>query len=347
VSDRPFPTRARVVIIGGGIIGCSTAYHLGQLGWCDVLVLERKQLTCGTTWHAAGLVATLRDTEAQTRLAKYTADLYRRLEGETGQATGLITCGSIQIAMTGERAEQMRRGCAMARSFGVESHEMSATELKKMWPLADVSNVMAAFYFPADGRVNPTDVTQALVKGARQNGIQFFQDTEVTAITQAGGRVNGVRTNRGDIEAEYVVNCGGMWGRRIGAMAGVNVPLQAAEHYYLLSESIEGVHNMLPVLRDPGNTAYIREDAGKLLVGFFEPVAKPWGMEGIPADFCFDEIPADWERMMPYVEAAMKRVPILMDTGIKLFFCGPESFTPDHQYLIGEAPNLKIFFLFG
>ncbi len=345
MSEKPLPARARVVIIGGGIIGCSTAYHLGQLGWRDVVLLERKQLTCGTTWHAAGLVATLRDTEAQTRLAKYTADLYGRLEAQTGQATGLITCGSIQIAMTRDRAEQMRRGCAMARSFGVESHELSAAELKKMWPLADVSDVVAAFHFPADGRVNPTDVTQALVKGARQNGIQFFQDTEVTGITQAGGRVTGVRTNRGDIEAEYVVNCGGMWGRRVGAMAGVNVPLHAAEHYYLVSESIEGVHNKLPVLRDPGNAAYIREDAGKLLVGFFEAVAKPWGMDGIPADFCFDEIPADWDRMTPCIEAAMKRVPVLMETGIKLLFCGPESFTPDHQYLIGEAPNLRHFFV--
>ena len=340
-----FPTTARVVIIGGGVIGTSIAYHLTQLGWKDIVLLERKQLTSGTTWHAAGLLTTLRDTDAQTRLAKYTQDLYRRLEGETGQATGLINCGSIQLAMSDDKAHEMRRGCAMARCFGVENQEISAADVKAIWPLADVSNVQAAFHFPHDGRVNPADVTQALARGARLGGARIVEQTRVIGIEQRDGKVTGVRTDRGDIAAEFVVNCAGMWAREVGRMAGVNVPLQACEHYYLISEPIAGVHQMLPILRDPGNSAYIREEAGKIMLGFFEPVARPWGTAGIPEDFCFNDIQADWDRMMPYMEKAMQRVPTLMEHGIKLFFCGPESFTPDHNYLMGPAPNLKNFFV--
>ena len=339
------PSRARVVIIGGGVIGCSIAYHLAKLGWRDVVLLERKQLTSGTTWHAAGLLTTLRDTEAQTKLAKYTQDLYRTLEAETGQATGLIDCGSIQLAMTTDKAEEMRRGFHMAASFGVEAHEISASEVQQHWPLADVSDLVAAFYFPNDARVNPTDVTQALAKGARQGCVRIFENTKVTGILSANGRVTGVRTPAGDIEAEYVVNCAGMWAREVGRMAGVNVPLQAAEHYYLISEPVAGVHPKLPILRDPGRSAYIREEAGKLMIGLFERAARPWGLDGIPEDFSFGDIPPDWDRMYPHIERAMKRVPCLLETGIKLLFCGPESFTPDHNYLMGEAPNLSNFFV--
>ncbi len=344
-SIRSLPSRARVVIIGGGVTGCSIAYHLTKLGWRDVVLLERKQLTSGTTWHAAGLLTTLRDTETQTRLAKYTQDLYRRLESETGQATGVIDCGSIQLAMTADKAHEMRRGLAMARSFGVEAHEISPREVQSMWPLADVSDLVAAFHFPNDARVNPADVTQALAKGARQGGVRIFENVAVTGIRTERGRVTGVNTPLGDIEAEYVVNCAGMWARGVGRMAGVNVPLQAAEHYYLISEPIQGLHSKLPILRDPGRSAYIREEAGKLMVGLFEQVARPWGVEGIPDDFAFGDIPPDWERMAPYIEVAMRRVPILLDTGVKLLFCGPESFTPDHNYLMGEAPNLRNFFV--
>lgn len=343
--SKALPSQACVVIIGGGVIGCSIAYHLTKLGWRDVVLLERQQLTCGTTWHAAGLLTTLRDTEAQTKLAKYTQDLYRKLEAETGQATGLITCGSIQLAMTDEKAHEMRRGCALARCFEVDSHEISAAEVQAMWPLADVSNVQAAFHFPNDGRVNPADVAQALAKGARQGGVQIFEQTKVLGIDSLQGRVTGVRIEHGEITTEIVVNCAGMWAREVGRLAGVNVPLQAAEHYYLISEAIEGVHNRLPILRDPGNSAYIREEAGKIMVGFFEPIAKPWGMSGILEGFCFNDIHADWDRMIPVVAKALYRVPILMERGIKLFFCGPESFTPDHNYLMGEAPNLKNFFV--
>ena len=339
------PSQARVVIIGGGVIGCSIAYHLTKLGWRDVVLLERKQLTSGTTWHAAGLLTTLRDTETQTRLAKYTQDLYRRLEAETGQATGLIGCGSIQLAMTADKAEEMRRGLQLAACFGVDGHEISAAQVQQLWPLASVADLTAAFHFPQDARVNPTDVTQALAKGARLGGARIFERTPVTGVRRERGRVTGVETDRGTIGAEYVVNCAGMWARAVGQMAGVNVPLQAAEHYYLISEPVAGVHPLLPILRDPGNSAYIREEAGKLMVGLFEREARPWGERGIPADFAFGEIPPDWDRMSPHIERAMRRVPCLMQTGIKLLFCGPESFTPDHNYLMGEAPNLRNFFV--
>jgi glycine cleavage system aminomethyltransferase T/glycine/D-amino acid oxidase-like deaminating enzyme len=345
LNSPTLPGQAQVIVIGGGVIGCSVAYHLTQLGWRDVLLLERKQLTSGTTWHAAGLLTTLRDTETQTRLAKYTQDLYRRLEAETGQATGLINCGSIQLAITASKAEEMRRGLHMAGCFGVDGHEISAADVKAMWPLASVADLSAAFHFPNDGRANPTDVTQALAKGARIGGARIFEHTPVTGILTDSGRVGGVRTEHGEIKAEYVVNCAGIWARRVGRMADVNVPLQAAEHYYLISEPVAGAHPSLPILRDPGNSAYIREEAGKLMVGLFESVARPWGQQGIPDDFVFGDIPPDWDRMYPYIERAMKRVPCLLDTGIKLLFCGPESFTPDHNYLMGEAPNLRNFFV--
>ena len=339
------PAHAQVVIIGGGIIGVSIAYHLTQLGWRDVVLLERKQLTCGTTWHAAGLLTTLRDTETQTRLAKYSQDLYRRLEQETGQATGLINCGSIQLAKTRDKAEEMRRGINMARHFGVECHEITPAEVQNHWPLAEVADLEAAFYFPRDGRANPTDVTQALAKGARMGGARLIEHTPVTGILQENGRVTGVRTQAGDLQAEYVVNCAGMWAREVGRLAGVDVPLQAAEHYYLISEAIQGVHPLLPILRDPGNAAYIREEAGKIMLGLFEPIARPWSIDGIPKDFTFGEISPDWDRLHPYIERAMQRVPILLESGIKLLFCGPESFTADHNYLMGEAPNLRNFFV--
>ena len=345
MSDKSVPSQARVVIIGGGIIGCSIAYHLTKLGWRDVLLLERRQLACGTTWHAAGLLTTLRDTVTQTKLARYTLDLYRRLEADTGQATGVIPCGSIQLAITRDKAEEMRRGVNVARCFGVEGYEISAAEVKKMWPLAEVSDLAAAFHFPGDARANPTDVTQALVKGAQLGGATILENTAVTAITSSSGRVTGVRTDRGEVRAEFVVNCAGMWSRAVGQLAGVDVPLLAAEHYYLISEEVAGVHPLLPILRDPGNCAYIREEAGKLMVGLFEPVAKPWGEGGIPDSFCFDDLPPDWDRMLPYLEKAMRRVPQLSNTGIRLLFCGPESFTPDHNYLMGEAPNLRNFFI--
>jgi 4-methylaminobutanoate oxidase (formaldehyde-forming) len=345
MTNKSFPSHARVVIIGGGIAGCSIAYHLAKLGWTDIVLLEREQLTSGTTWHAAGLLTTLRDTETQTRLAAYTQQLYRHLEAETGQATGLIECGSIQLALTAAKAEEMRRGYRAAQSWGIECEEISATDVQRMWPLAYVGDVQAAFHFPKDGRINPTDVTRALARGARQAGVSIFEQCPVHAIGQKDGRVVAVESALGRIATDHVVNCGGMWARQIGRLAGVDVPLQAAEHYYLISEPIAGLRPQLPILRDPGRSTYIREEAGKLMVGIFEDVARPWNVAGIPADFAFGEIPPDWERMQPHLERACGRVPILAQTGVKLLFCGPESFTADHNYLMGEAPNLKGFFV--
>ena len=339
------PTQARVVIIGGGVIGCSIAYHLVKLGCSDVVLLERAQLTSGTTWHAAGLLTTLRDTETQTRLAGYTQELYRRLEAETGQATGIINCGSIQLALTPAKAEEMRRGYRAAQSFGIDCEEISAADVQRHWPLANVSDVQAAFHFPNDGRVNPTDVTRALARGARVGGVRIIENCPVIGIDQKAGRVTGVDTPSGRIHTDAVVNCAGMWARQIGRLAGVDVPLQAAEHYYLISEAVDGVHPGLPILRDPGRSAYIREEAGKIMVGIFEPIAKPWNVEHIPQDFTYGEIPPDWERMQPHLERAIERVPVLAETGIKVLFCGPESFTPDHNYLMGEAANLRGFFV--
>jgi heterotetrameric sarcosine oxidase gamma subunit len=342
---RALPERARVVIIGGGVAGCSIAYHLGKLGVSDVVLLERAQLTAGTTWHAAGLLTTLRDTETQTRLAAYTQELYRRLEADTGQATGLIECGSIQLALTPAKAEEMRRGFRAAQSWGIECEEIDAAAVQQLWPLAYTGDVQAAFHFPKDGRVNPTDVTRALARGARAAGVRIFEKCPVTAIECSGGRVRAVESARGRIATDIVVNCAGIWAREVGALAGVDVPLQAAEHYYLISEPVAGVHPKLPILRDPGRRTYIREEAGKVMVGIFEDVARPWSVGHVPADFAFGEIPPDWERMQPYLERAIERVPVLAQTGVKLLFCGPESFTADHNYLMGEAPNLKGFFV--
>ena len=339
------PTHAQLVIVGGGIIGCSVAYHLSKLGWQDVVLLERKQLTSGTTWHAAGLVAQLRATENLTRLARYSQELYQTLERETGQATGFHQCGAISLATNASRLEEIRRQASMASCFGVEAHELSAAEANARWPLMQVDDVVGAFYFPQDARTNPTDTTQALAKGARMGGVQIFENLRVDRILTDDGRAVGVATQRGDIRAEVVVNCAGMWARDLGKTAGSRVPLQAAEHYYMVSEPIAGLHRDLPVLRDMDNFAYFREETGKLMLGLFEPDAVPWALDGIPTDFCFDELPPDWDRISPYLTQAMRRVPILENTGIQLLFNGPESFTPDDRYWLGEAPEVRGLFI--
>ena len=341
------PSHARVVIIGGGVIGCSTAYHLAKLGWKDVVILERKQLTSGTTWHAAGLVVCGGfATETMLELAHYTRELYRNLEKETGISTGFKPVGYIQAASSASRLRMLRKNAAFARSMGIEVQEISPTEFKDLWPLADPSGISAGFYFPDDGRANPVDATMSLAKGARDMGVRIFEGVEVGSIQKRNGYAVGVTTTNGEsITAEYVVNCAGMWGRKIGAMAGVDVPLQATEHYYLLTEPIAGVSPDLPILEDVDTYSYFREEVGGLMLGLFEPVAKPWGVNGIPADFSFGEIQPDWDRMMPYIEAAMERVPALKTAGIRKLFCGPESFTADMTMLVGEAPELKNFYV--
>ncbi len=339
------PRHARVVIIGGGIVGCSVAYHLTKLGWRDVVLLERKTLTSGTTWHAAGLIRSMLYSANLTKLAKYTGELYTRLEEETGQATGFKRNGSISIATNAERWEELLRGASMAGSFGVEAERISPDAARERWPLLNIDDVVGAIWYPKDGQCNPADTTMALAKGARMGGARVFENTKVTEILTRDGRAVGVRTEAGEISAEAVVNCAGMWARELGRGAGVNLPLHACEHFYVVTEPMAGVPASLPIMRDMDSCAYYKEDAGKLLVGAFEPVAKPWGMDGIPEDFSFGELPEDFDHFQPILEGAMHRVPALSNIGIRKFFNGPESFTPDQRYLLGEAPNLRNFFV--
>ena len=339
------PKNARVVVIGGGVIGCSVAYHLAKMGWDDVVLLERQQLTSGTTWHAAGLVGQLRNSINMTKLAKYTSELYRGLEEETGQATGYRQCGSISVATNAERFEELKRSASMAKVFDLEVNVVDVDEIVARYPLVNSSDLLGGIHIPSDGYANAVDITQALAKGARSDGAQIFQNTKVTAILNDGDKVTGVSTPGGDISADYVVICGGMWSRDLAASVGVNVPLHACEHYYALFESVEGLDPDMPVLRDYDACTYYKYDAGKLLVGAFEPSAKPWGMEGIAEDFCFDEIAGDFDHFEPVLYDAMERIPALQNAGIQKFFCGPESFTPDVRYHLGEAPELKNCFV--
>jgi len=339
------PARAHVVVIGGGVIGSSVAYHLAHLGQ-DVVLLERDRLTSGTTWHAAGLMVTFGSTsETSTELRKYTRDLYGRLEAETGQSTGFKPVGFIEVATEPDRLEEYRRVSAFNRLCGVDVHEISAREVAEMFPLARTDDVLAGFYVAEDGRANPVDVTMALAKGARQAGATVLEGVPVLDVLSARGAVTGVRTPYGDIECTYVVNCAGMWARQLGERNGVSIPLQAAEHYYLITEPVDGVDASLPVLEDPKNFGYFREEGGGLMLGLFETVCAPWRVDGIPADFSFGTLPPDWDRMTPYLEAAMSRIPVSMEAGVRTFFCGPESFTPHLAPVVGEAPELRGYFV--
>ena len=339
------PNRASVVIVGGGIVGCSLAYHLTLRGCTDVVLLERKQLTCGTTWHAAGLVGQLRATYNMTRLAQYTTNLYKSLEEETGQATGFRQTGSIAIATHQARFEELKRGASMAKCFGLEVQTLTPSEIASLWPGVRIDDLVGGVYLPKDGRTNPIDTTQALAKGAKSRGARIFENTAVEEILIENGKAVGVRTAQGEIRADMVVNCAGMWAHELGAKSGTTIPLHAAEHFYIVTEPMEGLSSEMPVLRDPDGCAYFKEDAGKLLVGWFEPVAKPWGMRGIPETFCFDQLPDDLEHIEPLLTAAMHRTPALEKTGINLFFNGPESFTPDDRYLLGETPEVRNLFV--
>jgi glycine cleavage system aminomethyltransferase T/glycine/D-amino acid oxidase-like deaminating enzyme len=342
------PSNAQVVIIGGGVIGCSVAYHLAKIGWKDIVLLERKALTSGTTWHAAGLIGQLRATSTMTRLAKYSADLYGALEGETGVATGMRQNGSITVALTGERREELLRSASMARAFGVDVVEIGPDDVKARYPHLNGDGVVSGVYISKDGQGDPANITLALAKGARQLGARVLERVAVTGVRREGRRVSGVEWASGDetgfIEADAVVNCGGMWGHEVGRMAGVNVPLHACEHFYIVTEPIEGL-TQLPVLRVPDECAYYKEDAGKILLGAFEPTSKPWGMDGIPRDFEFDQLPEDFDHFEPILEAAVARMPMLATAGIHTFFNGPESFTPDDAYHLGLAPELDNFWV--
>ncbi|MBZ9982049.1 FAD-dependent oxidoreductase [Mesorhizobium sp. BR-1-1-8] len=340
-----FPTHARVVIVGGGIIGCSVAYHLTKLGWADVVLLEQGQLSGGTTWHAAGLVGQLRSHSNMTSLIRYSTQLYGELEAETGLATGWKNCGSLSVARTADRMTVLKRTAASARAQGVEIDVISPSEAGDLWPVMATDDLVGAVWLPGDGKANPTDLTQSLAKGARNRGARIFERVKVTGITVRNGVACGVETDRGDIVAEIVVNCAGQWARKVGLMCGVSVPLHSAEHMYIVTGRIEGVHPDLPVMRDPDGFIYFKEEVGGLVMGGFEPHAKPWGMNGIPENFEFALLPDDWDQFEILMENALVRVPQLAQAEVKKFYNGPESFTPDNNFLLGEAPELKNFYV--
>ncbi|CAK7260793.1 MULTISPECIES: GcvT family protein [unclassified Shinella] len=340
-----FPTQAQVVIIGGGIIGCSLAYHLTKLGWRDVVLLEQGQLSGGTTWHAAGLVGQLRSHANMTSLIKYSTQLYSELEAETGLATGWKNCGSLSVARTADRMTVLKRTAASARAQGVAIDVISPKEAQDLWPVMAIDDLVGAVWLPGDGKANPTDLTQSLAKGARSRGARIFERVRVTGIATAKGAVTGVETDRGPIAAEIVVNCAGQWARKVGKMCGVAVPLHSAEHMYIVTGRIEGVHPDLPVMRDPDGYIYFKEEVGGLVMGGFEPEAKPWGMAGIPDDFEFALLPDDWDQFEILMQSALQRVPQLATSEVRTFYNGPESFTPDNNFILGEAPELKNFYV--
>tara|TARA_A100001234_G_scaffold38420_1_gene30713 strand:- start:1383 stop:3827 length:2445 start_codon:yes stop_codon:yes gene_type:complete len=339
------PKKGRAIIIGGGVSGCSVAYHLAKLGWKDVILLERKKLTSGTTWHAAGLIGQLRNSQNMTRLAKYSADLYVNLADETGIETGMRQTGSITVALTESRKEELQRQAALARAFNVEVHEISPKEVKEKYPILYTEDVISGVFLPKDGQADPANIALALAKGARNMGVQILENIKVEDVIIKDDCAKGIHYSlengeKGIISSDVIVNCAGMWARELGLKSGVNIPLHACEHFYIVTEPIENL-KQLPVLRVPDECAYYKEDAGKMMLGAFEPKAKAWGMEGIPDDFCFDQLPEDIEHFEPILSLGLKRMPLLNNVGIRTFFNGPESFTPDNRYYLGEANTCK------
>ena len=342
---KALPKHARAVIVGGGIVGCSIAYHLAKLGWSDTMLLEQGQISCGTTWHAAGLVAQLRATQSQTNLAKYTLDLYRDLEAETGQATGFRQTGSISLARTAARDEELKRQAAMATSFGVEIHRISMDEVKEKAPMLRTNDLVAAYFMPGDGTTNPTDTSQSLAKGARANGVTIAEGIKVRQVLTKNGAASGVVTDQGEITADYVVLCGGMWTRDLAGPLGVAVPLHAAEHMYMVTRPLKDVIRGQPVIRDMDGYIYIKEEVGGLLIGGFEPNAKPWGGDGIPEGFEFALFDEDWDQFDIFLQNGIQRVPSLETAEVRQLLVGPESFTPDNRYIVGEAPTVDRLFV--
>ena len=343
---RPDTTSAEVIVIGGGIIGCSIAYHLTQLGVSDVVVLERKKLTSGTTWHAAGLVAQLRASQNMTRLARYSVELFADLARQTGQETGYQTTGSMTVALHAERLEELKRQATMANAFGVHCELIGPEHIHQHWPGIETSDVFGGVSLPGDGQTNPVDTTLALAKGARQGGARIFEDTKVDRLAIKHNAVIGVYLDDGTlITGKQVVLAAGMWSRVFAAQHNIHLPLHAAEHFYLVTEPLDTFTKMRPTLRVPDEQVYYKYDAGKLLLGCFELNAKPWGMDGIPEDFCFDALPDDFAHFEPLLDKAIARFPELADAGISLFFNGPESFTPDDRYLLGPTPEAENLFV--
>ncbi|MBM3367538.1 MAG: FAD-dependent oxidoreductase [Betaproteobacteria bacterium] len=345
MSEVALPKHAAIVIVGGGIVGVSVAYHLAKLGQKDVLLLEQGTLTCGTTWHAAGLVGQMRPNRAMTRMSQYGIGLYQSLEAETGLATGWKQCGSVNVAKTPERWIVFQRQAAMARAFGIEVELISPREAQEKYPVLRIDDLQGALWFPQDGKANPADLTQSLARGARNLGVKIVQGVKVTGVVLHNQSVSAVDTTEGRIACQTLANCTGQWAREFGTKAGVNVPLHSAEHFYIVTEKIDGVHPNLPVMRDPDGFIYFKEEVGGLLMGGFEPTAKPWGMKGIPDKFEFQLLPEDWDQFEPLMTAAIHRVPALEKAGIKTFLNGPESFTPDGNFILGEAPEVRNYFV--
>ncbi|GAA3517054.1 FAD-dependent oxidoreductase [Aeromicrobium panaciterrae] len=340
------PDRARIVVIGGGIVGTSVAYHLTLNGERDVVLLEQGELSCGTTWHAAGLVGQLRATQSGTTLVQYSASLYEQLEAETGLSAGFKRCGGVTVARTEDRMEQLRRTAATAAAYDLECELLTPEQAGDRWPLIATDDLVGGLWLPGDGTANPTDVTQALARGARTRGATVIEHLRVLEVLVADGAVTGVRTDQGDIEAEIVVNCAGQWAHHLAAKIGVSVPLHSAEHFYVVTDQIEGVRPDLPILRDPDGYTYFKEEVGGLVVGGFEPVAKPWvAPDQIPYPFEFQLLGEDWEHFQILMDSALERIPALHETGIRKFYNGPESFTPDNQFILGEAPSVTGFFV--
>src|SRR5689334_11214214 len=343
--ERELPARARVVVVGGGVVGCSTAYHLVKRGWTDVALVERKRLTSGTTWHAAGLITQARPTYGTREIVRRSLRVFQTLEEETGFATGFERTGTLHLADGAERLEELLRQASAARANGITAELISPDQAVELFPPLYAGDLAGAVYYPDDGRGNATDTTMALAAGARQHGVRIVENTTVTGVIRGDGCVTGVTTEHGDIEAEYVVAAAGMWGREFGALAGVGIPLQALAHYYVITEPIPGLPPGLPTIKTAPDYAYVRNEGAGLMVGFFEPGSYPWASHGIPVDAEYTRLPEDWDHLGPFYENMMKRLPVLAETGIRLHFCGPESFTPDGLYHLGEAPGLRNCFV--
>jgi glycine cleavage system aminomethyltransferase T/glycine/D-amino acid oxidase-like deaminating enzyme len=345
MTTATLPSHAEIIIVGGGIVGCSVAYHLAKMGKTDVLLLEQGKLTSGTTWHAAGLVGQMRPNRNMTQMSRYGIELYASLEAETGLATGWKQCGSVNVARTPERMKVLRKQVAMANSFGVECHEISPQEAGDKYPIMRTDDLQGAIWLPGDGKANPADLCMSLAKGARKRGAKMAEGIEVTGVITENGRAVGVRTAQGEVRCEVLVNCAGQWARQFGKLAGVNVPLYSAEHFYIVTGKIPGVHPMLPVMRDPDGYIYYKEEVGGLVMGGFEPQAKPWKMDPIPSTFQFELLDEDWDQFEPLMTAALHRTPCLETAEVKMLLNGPESFTPDGNFILGEAPGLRNYFV--
>ena len=347
--ETALPDRARVVVVGGGVVGCSVAYHLAKRGWTDVVLIERNQLTSGTTWHAAGLITTGRPTSAMRQVVKRSIDVFKTLEADTGLSTGWEQTGTLHLATNNDRWHELKRQASVSKANEIVVDVLDVERTLEMYPLLSPEGLVGSLFYPGDGRGNATDTTMSLAGGARQRGVQIFENTAVIGVRHDGRRVTGVdtvvETVAGSIEAEYVINCGGMWGREIAGLGGVHVPLQAMAHYYVITEAIPGLARGLPTIKSSDEWIYVKNEGDGMMVGFFEPGSYPWQSTGIPGDAAFVQLPDDWDHLGPYYEIATKRIPALGSAGIRLFFGGPESFTPDSFYHFGEAPNLQNFFI--